>query len=50
MDAKSLVFEYFFQIGSGLAAGIVCVILPSLLVFRLILSKMSAKTKKGELQ
>ncbi|MED2258283.1 hypothetical protein ABEO98_21625 [Brevibacillus parabrevis] len=48
MDAKSLVFEYFFQIGSGLAAGIACVILPCLLVIRLIAAKLRSK-KGGEL-
>jgi len=46
MDAQSLVFEYFFQIGAGAAAGITCVILPAILVYRWIANR---KTKRVEM-
>lgn len=46
MDSQSLVFEYFFQIGAGLASGIACVIVPSILVVRFIVHKLTMK--KGE--
>lgn len=40
----SLVFEYFFSIGAGIAAGFVCVIVPSLVIYRLIQRKFETKT------
>lgn len=49
MQPQSLVFEYFFQIGAGAALGIASVVIPSRLLYLWIAGKMTARTRKGEM-
>jgi|HigsolmetaAR205D_1030408.scaffolds.fasta_scaffold00586_9 hypothetical protein len=46
-QAQSLVFEYFFQIGAGLSAGIACVVIPARLVYLFIANKISARNARN---
>lgn len=43
MVGNNLVFEYFFEIGAGAAAGAVSIIIPARLIYLFILNKMSRK-------
>jgi putative Ca2+/H+ antiporter (TMEM165/GDT1 family) len=40
MNPTSLVFNYFFSIGAGAAAGIACVTIPALFIYRWIHNKI----------
>lgn len=51
VDGKALVFEYFFQIGAGLATGIGLVTLLCYTVYKLIDQRLGSKqTRKKERQ
>lgn len=46
MVVNGLVFQYFFQIGAGLAMGIGTVTLGCWMVYRFVLNKLDGRNKK----